>query len=104
MQPLNRIASIFFILILAFAGVMGVVHDHDHEEEVCHETSTHFCVDSAHLDCSLCDVVIHPNDFSHFSEIYVSIFGQDTYKSKFIGQLYSIQIKASSDRAPPKKV
>jgi hypothetical protein len=101
---LNRIASIFFLLLLAFAGGMGMVHAHDHEEEACHEVSNHFCADSAHLDCSLCDVVIHPNDISHFSEISMLIFGHDSYKSVFNSSLYSLQIKACSDRAPPKKV
>lgn len=98
---MKRIAAIFFVLLLAFAGGMGVFHNHDHDEEACHETSIHYCADTAHMDCSLCDVVIHPNDFSLFTEITVLTFGQDDYKSMFYTPLYTIQIKAISDRAPP---
>ncbi len=98
---MRRSASIFFVLLLAFAGGMGTFHDHD--EEACHETSIHYCADTAHEDCSLCDVVIYPNDFSHFTEITVLTFGQDDYKSMFNTLLCTIQIKAISDRAPPHK-
>ena len=96
---MRRSASIFLVLLLAFAGGMGIFHDHD--EEACHETSIHYCADTAHEDCSLCDVVIYPNDFSHYTEISVLTFGQDDYKSMFNTLLFTIHIKAISDRAPP---
>ena len=101
---MRRVASIFFVLLLAFAGGMGVFHNHNHDEEPCHETSIHYCSDTAHVDCSLCDVVIHPNDFSHFTEITVLTFGHDDYKSMFHAKLYTIQKNTCSDRAPPKQV
>jgi len=95
----RRITSILFFIILAFASGMGIFHHHD--EEVCHETSTHYCADLAHMDCSLCDVVIHPNDFSHDTEMTSVLFGEDDYMSRSNTWLHSIQIQASSDRAPP---
>ena len=98
---MKRLISILLILLLSFAGGMGIFHDHDHEEDACHETSLHFCEDSAHMDCSLCDVVVHPNDFSQSYELTVLIFGQDDYKLVFKANLFSAQKKSSSDRAPP---
>lgn len=70
---------------------MGIFHDHDHEEDACHETSLHFCEDSAHMDCSFCDVVVHPNDFSQFYELTVLTFGQDDYKSVFKANLFLLR-------------
>jgi len=101
---LRRVAAIFFVLLLAFAGGMGVLHNHNHDEKACHETSIHYCSDTAHVDCSLRDVVIHPNDFSHYTEITFLIFGQDDYKSMFNTPLYTLQRNTISDRASPKQV
>ena len=101
---MRKITAIFFILLLAFAGGMGVFHNHDHDEEACHETSIHYCADTAHMDCSLCDVVNHPNDFSHFTETTVLTFGQDGFKPIFNAQFCTVLKKVNSDRAPPQQV
>ena len=60
MHPLKQVVSIVLIVIFAFAGSTSILHNLQQEQIHCDEGSAHFCEESGHHHCALCDVVFYP--------------------------------------------
>ncbi|MDA0778126.1 MAG: hypothetical protein O3C19_03550 [Bacteroidetes bacterium] len=57
---MKQFVSILLIVIFAFAGSTSILHNLQHEQLHCDEGSAHFCEESGHHHCALCDVVFYP--------------------------------------------
>ncbi|MFT4996078.1 MAG: hypothetical protein ACJAR8_001392 [Bacteroidia bacterium] len=57
---MRKIFSIALVLLLTFIGISNMLHALETQENHCHNSGEHICLEDDHHHCTLCDTVLLP--------------------------------------------
>ena len=98
---LRKVFSIALVLLLTFIGISNTLHALETQENHCHNSGEHICLEDNHHSCALCDTVLLPGVVSDDQPTESAILNADFYTPSVVSAPFLLLVKSPLGRAPP---
>ncbi len=93
--------SIVLVLLFTFIGISNTLHTLENQENHCHKSGEHICLEDNHHSCALCDTVLHPGTAIDYQPTKSAVISAGDYTLSLVSAPFLLLVKSPLGRAPP---